>query len=341
MKKVLEKAFNLHILSHQEIVDLLSPNEYDELLFSYADEVRKKYIGDEIYLRALIEFSNICQNNCLYCGIRAQNSKISRYKLSFEQIIETAKKACDLGYKTVVLQSGEGENFKTEEIVEVISEIKKMDIAVTLSLGEKNFEQYEAYKKAGADRYLIRIETTDKNLYEKMHPKMNFENRVRCLTDLKNLGYEVGTGSLVGLPNQTLSSLADDILFFKEIDADMIGLGPFIATENTPLENQQNGSFNLARKMISIVRLLMPNINIPATTAMETIEKKGRILVLKSGANVVMPNITPVEYRQDYSIYPDKSSVDANNLEELKNEFAKIGRKISSKKGFRKDNLEY
>jgi biotin synthase len=146
---------------------------------------------------------------------------------------------------------------------------------------------------------------------------------------------------LVGLPNQTLSSLADDILFFKEINADMIGLGPFIATENTPLENQQNGSFNLARKMISIVRLLMPNINIPATTAMETIEKNGRILALKSGANVIMPNITPVEYRRDYSIYPDKSSIDANNLEELKNEFEKIGRKISSKKGFRKDNLEY
>ncbi|MBO5948654.1 [FeFe] hydrogenase H-cluster radical SAM maturase HydE [bacterium] len=335
MKNLIEKVKLTHILSKEEIVQILSNDDLNDELFFASNEIRKKYVGNEIYLRALIEFSNICSNNCLYCGIRAQNNNITRYKLSCEDIIATAQKASELGFKTVVLQSGEGKIFSDEEMIKIISEIKKFDVAVTLSIGEKTFEQYKLYKNAGADRFLLRIETTDKNLYEKMHPKMNFENRVQCLKNLKMLGYEVGTGCLVGLPNQTLESLADDLLFFKELDADMIGLGPFIATCNTPLEKEKNGSFLLARKMVALVRLLMPDVNIPATTAMETLLPNGRKLILQSGANVIMPNITPQSAREQYAIYSDKAGIDAYNLEKLKEEFKEIGRSISNSKGFR------
>lgn len=335
MMNLIEEVKLTHMLSKEEIVQILSNDDLNDELFFAADEVRKKYVGDKVYLRALIEFSNICSNNCLYCGIRAQNKNINRYKLSCENIIATAQQASELGFKTVVLQSGEGNIFSDEEMVKIISEIKKFDIVVTLSIGEKTFKQYELYKQAGADRFLLRIETTDKNLYKQMHPRMDFENRVQCLKNLKKLGYEVGTGCLVGLPNQTLESLADDLLFFKELNADMIGLGPFIATGNTPLQKEKNGSFIMACKMVALVRLLMPDVNIPATTAMETLLCDGRKLVLQSGANVIMPNITPQNAREQYTIYSDKAGIDAYNLDKLKQELKEIGRSISNSKGFR------
>ena len=335
MMNLIEKVKLTHMLSKEAIVQILSNDDLNDELFFAADEVRKKYVGDKVYLRALIEFSNICSNNCLYCGIRAQNKNINRYKLSCENIIATAQQASELGFKTVVLQSGEGNIFSDEEMVKIISEIKKFDIVVTLSIGEKTFKQYELYKQAGADRFLLRIETTDKNLYKQMHPRMDFENRVQCLKNLKKLGYEVGTGCLVGLPNQTLESLADDLLFFKELNADMIGLGPFIATCNTPLQKEKNGSFIMACKMVALVRLLMPDVNIPATTAMETLLCDGRKLVLQSGANVIMPNITPQNAREQYTIYSDKAGIDAYNLDKLKQELKEIGRSISNSKGFR------
>lgn len=305
--KILTKAEEAHELKKNEIIQLLK-SDCDEL-FSAADKVRQKYVGDEVHLRGLIEFSNYCKQNCLYCGLRRDNKNLNRYRLTEEQIIAFAKKASELGYKTVVLQSGEDPYYTADKMKYVISEIKKFDLAITLSIGEKTFEEYKVYKDAGANRYLIRIETTDKNLYKNLDPDMDWQNRLECLDNLRKLDYEVGTGCLVGLPEQTLESLADDILFFKEINADMVGIGPFIPNENTPLKDAQGGTFELALKIMAITRLLLPDINIPATTAMETLNPNGRIIALQSGANVVMPNVTQGDYRKFYEIYPGKICV--------------------------------
>lgn len=307
--KLIEKAERSHNLSKEEIISILKDSSIDNLLFEAADRVRKKYMGDEVHLRGIIEFSNICRRDCLYCGLRKSNTHIKRYRLMPEEIIDLAKKAVGYGYKSVVLQSGEDSYYTVEMLTNIISKIKKMGVAVTLSLGEKTFEEYKAYKEAGADRYLIRIETTDKKLYEDLDPGMSHEERKRCLRDLKALGYEVGTGNLNGLPNQTIESIADDILFFKEIDADMIGLGPFIPNEDTPLKDFKVDNFELSIKVMALVRLLLPDSNIPATTAMESLNRNGRIIALSSGANVVMPNITEGEYRKLYAIYPGKICV--------------------------------
>ncbi len=339
MLKIIEKAKIEHNLTKSEIIVLLSDNSINDILYKAADSVRKEFVGDEVHLRGLIEFSNICKCSCKYCGLRKDNSKLERYRLSKEEIINFAKKASKYGYKTVVLQSGEDAYFSAEIIENIIKEIKKFDLAVTLSMGEKSFQEYKIYKNAGADRYLIRIETTDKNLYEQMHPNMSFENRLRCLDDLKKLNYEVGSGCLVGLPNQSIDSLADDILFFKKIDADMIGIGPFIPNPNTPLSEARGGSFELALKVMSITRLLMPTINIPATTAMETLNPNGRIIALQSGANVVMPNVTEGDYRRKYEIYPGKICVgDTPNQcwNCIGAKIESIGRTISNNYGFHK-----
>lgn len=333
MQQLIQKAKTTHILTKEEIVELLKNDS--EQLFIAADETRKINVGDEIHLRALIEFSNICKNNCHYCGLRASNNKIERYKLTPEEIIKLATKAVDMGFRTIVMQSGESKALPIEDLAEVVKKIKtlKPTPAITLSIGELNTDEYKALKEAGADRFLLRIETTDKELYKKYHPNMNFENRVRCLKDLRDLGYEVGTGCLVGLPDQTLESLANDILFFKEINADMIGIGPFIPHKDTPLKDAQGGSFELALKVMAITRLLLPNINIPATTAMEALKENGRIIALQSGANVIMPNITMDDVRKKYEIYPGKTIVNYNDLEEKLN---KIGRTISTEQGFRR-----
>ena len=223
--------------------------------------------------------------------------------------------------------------------MKLLQDIKKLDLAITLSIGERPYEEYKAFKEAGADRYLIRIETTDKELYKKMHPNMSFENRVRCLKDLKTLGYEVGTGCLVGLPEQTIESLANDILFFKEIDADMIGIGPFIPNQNTPLKDAKGGTFEMALKVMALTRILLPTINIPATTAMETLNPNGRLIALQSGANVVMPNVTEGDYRRKYEIYPGKICVGdtpAHCRGCISGKIQSIGRTVSTGYGFHK-----
>lgn len=300
-------------LSKKEIIDILKSPDTD--IFKEADAVRKKYVGDGVHLRGLIEFSNICKCNCLYCGLQSSNKHVNRYRLSKDEILDIAKKGVDEGFKTIVLQSGEDEFFNTKLMCEIISEIKNLGVALTLSIGEKSFEDYKAFKDAGADRYLLRIETTDKNLYKKMHPYADFDNRMRCLYDLKKLGYETGTGCLVGLPEQTLESLADDILFFKELDADMIGIGPFISHPDTPLKNENNGSLDLAIKVMAVTRILLKDINIPATTAMESLRSDGRLLALQSGANVVMPNLTDDCHKKMYEIYPNKISATKQDLD--------------------------
>lgn len=337
---ILKKAEKLHELTKDEIVSLLEhPFDVGSSLFTAADRVRKKYVGDEVHLRGLIEFSNYCKQNCLYCGFRRDNKNVTRFRLSEEEILKFAQDASNQGYKTVVLQSGEDPYFTIDRMKKIISEIKKLDMAITLSIGEKTFEEYQAYKEAGADRFLMRIETTDKNIYTKLDPDMDWNNRLKCLEDIKTLGYEVGTGCLVGIPEQTLESLADDILFFKKINADMIGIGPFIPNENTPLKDAEGGKFEMALKVMAITRLLLPDINIPATTAMETLNPNGRLIALQSGANVVMPNVTQGDYRKYYEIYPGKICV--NDTPEkcrgcISGKIKSIERTVSEEYGFRK-----
>lgn len=325
--------------SKEEIIKILSDDSQNDELFSLANSVRQEYVGDEVHLRGLIEFSNICKCQCKYCGLRSPNKSIERYRINPEDIVLYAKKASDMGYKTVVLQSGEDEYYSQDIMCEIIRKIKEFDVAVTLSIGERSYDDYKAFKDAGADRYLIRIETTDRKLYTQMHPNMDFDNRLRCLKDLKTLGYEVGTGCLVGLPNQTIESLADDILFFKEINADMVGIGPFIAHPQTPLKDVPNGNFTLALKVMALTRILLKDINIPATTAMETLNPNGRVIALQSGANVVMPNVTTTEYRAKYEIYPNKICIN-ENPEQCRGcigaKIKSIGRTISTTQGFRK-----
>lgn len=324
--------------SRNDIIEILKDDSNNDWLFSLADKTREDYVGDEVHLRGLIEFSNICKRQCKYCGLRCEDKYIDRYRISKEDIISYAEHAVNMGYKTIVLQSGEDEYYNTDLMCEIIAGIKKLGVALTLSIGEKTYEEYKAFKEAGADRYLIRIETTDKTLYNQMHPNMDFDNRVRCLENLGRLGYEVGTGCLVGLPNQTIESLADDILFFKEINADMVGIGPFIPHPHTPLKDSATGSFTLALKVMALTRILLKDINIPATTAMETLNPNGRIIALQSGANVVMPNVTTTEYRAKYEIYPNKICIN-ENPDKCKGcisaKIQSIGRTVSTSFGFR------
>lgn len=336
---LITRAEQTHCLQEEELLQILSDPQADELLFAAADRVRKKYVGDEVHLRALIEFTNICKNQCLYCGLQAANRALPRYRLDADEILRLAQKAVSYGYKTVVLQGGEDPFFTASYLVPLITRIKALGLALTLSLGERPYADYQAFKQAGADRYLLRIETTDKALYEKYNPGMSFENRLRCLQDLKALGYEVGTGVLVGLPGQTLRSLAKDLLFFKQLEADMIGLGPFIPNPQTPLKDAPKPALTPALKVMALARLLLPDANIPATTAMETLQPDGRLRALQSGANVVMPNVTEGDARLNYALYPGKACAaeDPSRCRGcLGAKLHLIGRTISTGYGFRK-----
>lgn len=316
----------------ENLIKLLQSD--DEELYSFADKIRAQHKGKNIHLRALIEYTNICKCNCLYCGLRCANKNITRYRMTTDEILNCVENAVNNNFKTIVLQGGEDSFFTKNKIIEIIKEIKKYDVALTLSIGEWDFESLKAFKDNGADRYLLRIETTNKDLYKTMHPNMSFEKRVQCLKDIKSLGYETGTGSLVGLPNQTIESLADDILFFKEIDADMVGIGPLIPHPDTPLAKENSNNFDLALKVMALTRIMLPQANIPATTAMETIKENGRILALNSGANIIMPNFTDVEYRKNYAIYPNKIATDTKEIIKL---IKSIGREVSTTKGFKTD----
>ena len=341
---LISKAILSHQLNKHEIVSLLDNDDCNEVLFKAADEIRKKFVGDEIHLRALIEFSNICQNNCCYCGLRRGNKNITRYRLDEDSIFHLAEYAVtQLGLKTIVLQSGEDLWFSQERLCALIRRIKTLDTALTLSIGEKTYADYLAYKNAGCDRFLLRIETTDKALYEKYDPDMSWNKRKQCLLDIKSVGLETGTGCLVGLPNQTIESLADDILFFKEIGADMVGIGPLIPHPDTPLAQAEGGTFTLACKVMALTRLILPDINIPATTAMETLEPNGQLKALQSGANVIMPNVTLSDVRKHYELYPGKSSTNLASCDALvsfKQKLISIGRTIGQDYGAHKKSAE-
>ena len=335
---LIQKAQAEHNLTASEIMTILVDDCCNDYLFQAADEVRSQYVGEGVHLRALIELSNVCSKDCYYCGLRCSNNNLERYRLSPDEVMAAVVEAKSEGYQTIVLQSGEADNFANAEMVKIISEIKAMGLAITLSLGEKTYGQYKAYKDAGADRYLLRIETTNEDIYRKLHPRMDFHNRVKCLEALRTLGYEVGTGCLVGLPQQTLADLAQDILFFKEINADMVGLGPFISNPDTPLREQPSGQFLLSIKVMAVVRLLLPDINIPATTAMESLHQDGRKIALQAGANVIMPNVTTINYRQKYLLYPGKIGLQVStkqNRQKVVEIINSINRFVSDNKGFR------
>lgn len=338
MEKLINKAVKTSRLSHSEIVEILKNETCNDYLFKAADYVRKNRVGDAVHLRALIEFTNICGQNCMYCGIRRDNSLVERYAMTPEDIFETAKRAATLGFKTVVLQSGETQTYSIETLCDIIRKIKSLDIAVTLSIGEKDEAEYRALKEAGADRYLLRIETTSYKLYREMHPEMSLSRRMACIKFLKSIGFETGTGDLIGLPNQTDEHIAEDLLFFQEVDADMVGLGPFIPNPQTPLKDEVGGTFEKALKVMALARLLLPSANIPATTAMETLNPNGRIIALQSGANVVMPNVNDTSYRSKYQLYPGKICLD-DGVEKCRKcveaKIRSIGRTIATTKGFR------
>ncbi len=343
---LIEKAYRTHSLTHAELVQLLRSNETDAELFSAADDVRRQYVGDAIHLRALIEFSNICRNNCLYCGLRRDNTNVDRYRMQPNDIVEAARYAAqDLGLKTVVLQSGEDLWFTTERLCNILRQIKEFGVAITLSIGEKDLEEYMAYHDAGADRFLIRIETTDKQLYHDNDPGMSWDRRAECVRNLRKAGLECGTGSLQGLPGQSIESLANDILFFKDVDADMVGIGPFIPHPDTPLKDAEGGTFDLSCKIMALTRLLLPDINIPATTAMETLTPNGQVRALQSGANVIMPNVTLLKFCKNYELYPNKSRTnnasEKEALQKLKEKIVLIGRTVGDTQGFhvRRNNI--
>ena len=336
--ELIAKAAATRSLSRGELIELLSDDDCNEALFAAADDIRRRYVGDGIHLRALIEFSNICRNNCCYCGLRRDNRNIKRYRIDADTIFNLAEYAArNMGLKTIVLQSGEDMFFDREKLCDIIRRIKTLDVALTLSIGEKTAAEYKAYKAAGADRFLLRIETTDRDLYHRLDPGMNWQNRRRCLADIAAAGLEVGSGVMVGLPGQTIESLADDILFFREINADMIGIGPFIPHPDTPLKDAAGGTLEMSLKVMALTRLLLPNINIPATTAMETLAPDGQTKALQAGANVIMPNVTLTQYRRHYELYPGKSTTNYTpdeSLKVLRDKITGINRFVATDKCF-------
>lgn len=305
------KAETSHKLSKAEIICLLAAEgDRAEKLYQVADITRAKYMGDDVHLRGIIEFSNYCQRNCLYCGLRAGNQHLRRYRLKPDEILQIAKQGALLGYQTVVLQSGEDPWYDAATIARVVEKIKKeLNIAITLSIGEKSREDYRLFREAGADRYLLKHETANKELFKVLRPGTELERRLECLSWLKELGFQVGSGNMVGLPGQTVDDLAEDLLLLKKLDVEMAGIGPFIPHPNTPLGGSKGGTVEMTLKCLAAARLLMPLTHLPATTALGSIDQQGRQKALRAGANVVMPNITPGDYRKYYEIYPGKICV--------------------------------
>ena len=317
---------NIDRLSDEELVNLLNkPDSIDKKLTSRADSVRREYYGKDVYLRALIEISSFCKNDCYYCGIRCSNKKATRYRLSKSELLDACKEGYELGYRTFVLQGGEDTYFTDDRLCDVVSDIrsKYRDCAITLSLGERSRDSYQALYDAGANRYLLRHETADNHHYNKLHPdSMSLDNRKQCLYALKEIGYQVGSGFMVGSPYQTTDNLVKDIRFLQELEPDMIGIGPYISHHDTPFYNMSDGSVHLTLRLISVLRLLFPYALIPSTTALNTLDPNGRVNGLKCGANVVMPNLTPIKYRGQYAIY-DNKAVSGNEAAEYKKSLIK------------------
>ncbi len=296
-------------LSDAGFAELLGTDAYDAALFAEADRVRRREYGDAVYLRGLIEVSSYCKNDCYYCGIRRSNKDASRYRLDEEDILACCAAGHELGFRTFVLQGGEDPGITDGKVVSVVSKIRKRwpDSAVTLSLGEKSRESYQAYFDAGAERYLLRHEAADRELYESLHPSfMSWENRIRCLYDLRDIGYAVGAGMMVGPPRQTAAHLIADLRLLEDLKPHMIGIGPYMTHSGTPFAGEPNGSLSMTLRLLAVLRLMFPRALIPATTALGTIHPEGREMGLKAGANVIMPNLSPADVRKKYLLYDNK-----------------------------------
>ena len=331
MTASIQQILSQESFSKQDIVALLGADENDrKLIFEKAASIKDEYVGNKVYYRGLIEFSNLCGKNCFYCGIRAGNKEAHRYEVTEDEVVEAARYAWENQFGSVVIQAGErsGGNYveRIEQLVKRIKEMSKGELGITLSLGEQSEETYQRWFDAGAHRYLLRIEVSDPNLYMKYHPNNkthDYQARLDCLHLLRKVGYQVGSGVMIGLPFQSLENLADDLLFLQKHDIDMVGMGPYIEHENTPLFQYKNqlipkmDRFFLSLKMVAILRIMMKDINIAATTAMQAIDPLGREKAIKVGANIIMPNLTPTKYREDYLLYEDKPCTD-EDAEECK-----------------------
>lgn len=306
---IVEKLRTNKDLTDEELLHLLNTDAYDDALMKEADEVRRSVYKDEVFLRGLIEFTNYCRNNCYYCGIRGGNQNAERYRLTKEEILECCREGYGLGYRTFVLQGGEDLTYSDEDICDIVKSIKEIypEAAVTLSIGEREKESYRKFKEAGADRYLLRHETATEEHYRILHPEeLSLSHRKQCLYDLKDLGFQVGAGFMVGSPGQTDECILADFRFLQELKPDMIGIGPFIPHKDTIFKDEPAGSLELTLRILSILRLMFPYVLLPSTTALGTISPNGRELGLQHGANVVMPNLSPVRFRKQYELYDNK-----------------------------------
>ena len=338
---LIDKLQKEQTLSKEEWMSLIDgrTSELAEYLFKQARKVRHEHYGHDVYIRGLIEFTNYCKNDCLYCGIRKSNCNANRYRLSKEQILDCCHMGYELGFRTFVLQGGEDGYFTDERMLEIISAIKSSypDCALTLSIGEKSKASYQNFFDAGADRYLLRHETANHEHYAKLHPSnLSAKKRQECLYHLKDIGYQVGCGIMIGSPYQTVEHLAEDMLFMKDLNPQMIGIGPFIPHKDTQFANETAGTLNLTLFMLGLIRLSLPKVLLPATTALGTISENGRELGILAGANVVMPNLSPSTVRKDYSLYDNKLHTgveSAQGVNELNMRMKKIGYRIVTDRG--------
>ena len=328
-------------LNREEWIQLIEGRtpELAQYIFEKARKIRQAYYGTDVYIRGLIEFTNYCKNDCYYCGIRRSNSRAHRYRLSEEQILRCCQQGYTLGFRTFVLQGGEDGYFTDERMVSLVKEIRKNypDCAITLSLGERSYDSYLALFEAGADRYLLRHETWNEEHYRLLHPPaLSAKHRQQCLWDLKKIGYQVGTGYMVGSPFQTAENLADDMLFLEKLNPQMVGIGPFIPHHDTPFKDQAAGTLELTLYMLGLIRLMLPKVLLPATTALGTIDEKGRELGILAGANVVMPNLSPENVRKDYLLYDNKICTGSEAAEcrmDLENRMHAIGYQVVCHRG--------
>lgn len=290
-------------LGKQELASLLKREDFSSI-YAEADQIRQTNVSDVIHIRAILEFSNHCRRQCRYCGLNCTNRNAKRFRMKQEEIISTAWQAWNAGYQTIVLQSGEDPFYTPKLLGEIVREVKKTGIKITLSCGEMSFADYAYLKECGADRYLLKQETADPEIYRSLHPDSCLEERVACLKNLKKLGYETGSGFMIGLPGQSLETIAEDILLIREIGCDMAGIGPFIPHPDTPLKHLPHGSTELTKRAVALTRILMPEINLPATTSLGVLDTEEKNSVFSCGANVIMRKVTPDAYKKLYEIYP-------------------------------------
>ena len=340
-QELIKKLQTDGVLTKEQFVQILSTYTTEDMEFArnLAKETAKKYFGNKIYIRGLIEFTNICKQNCFYCGLRAENHKVSRYRLTKEDILECCREGYALGFRTFVLQGGEDPHFDDFLMCDIIKTIKSEfhDCALTLSIGEKSRETYQKFFDAGADRFLLRHETANAEHYSRLHPSsLRLANRKECLFNLKEIGFQTGCGFMVGSPFQTFETLAEDLLFIHQLQPHMVGIGPFVPHKDTPFGDKPQGSLELTLLLLALVRIMLKNVLLPSTTALGTIHPNGREMGILSGANVVMPNLSPISVRKKYMLYNGKISTNeeaAEGLEALKKKIKNIGYQITVSRG--------